>query len=143
MARYEGPRDFSTNNPELLQRELRKLADELDKVMQAQQEGGPRRWLFADPVRSSAALKVGYITPVSTSGMSPTPDIPLILPPWDASLVGKECGVERRQTSGIVTVRAASGGLLNDSTSALTLPTQLRIYLFVATPLGWKAVDDA
>lgn len=133
--RYEGPRAFATDDP-LLQRDLQALAASVDRLYRAQQDGNPLRLLFAkDVARSNVALSINTITPVSGT-------LECSLPAWQSGFVGLVCGVERRSASGAVTVRASAGGLLNDATTALTLPTALRIYLFIATPIGWKAVDD-
>jgi hypothetical protein len=133
MARYEGPRRFTTDDPSL-QRELQALASEIDRLFQLQQEGSVPRLPFADVLYRDGALKLGYTTPIGAAGT-------FTLPAWSAGIAGQFCGVERRVASGTVSIRPP-GVNLNGSTSALTLPVELRTFLFVATPLGWSGVAD-
>lgn len=133
MSRYAGPRQFTTESA-ALQRELQQLASQVDQLFRAQQAGLPLRFDYADVAYRDVALVLGAITPVAVAGT-------FTLPAWSTTIVGQLCGLERRIASGTVSVRPP-GVTLNGSTSALTLPTALRTYLFVATPLGWSTVDD-
>lgn len=138
--KYGGPRTFSTDNPLALRGDLEALVRELSKLFAAQQDGGRRRWLVGELLRGDGALSVGTLTPVDTS-LGTTARISL--PPWDSTLVGLECALERRSSAGVITVRPVPGTLLCGATAALTVPTAVRTYVYVATPAGWSAFDDA
>lgn len=136
--RYGGPREFHPGEPGMLARELRELAKQVSDLFAAQQSGNAPQLEWADVARGDAGLELGRITPVQ-----PGASLTLTTPPFDPRNTGKLCGVERRSTSGTVTMRPSAGGLLNDSAGPTTLATTARVYLFVQTPLGWKGVANA
>lgn len=133
-ARYDGPRQFATEDPDKLQRDLQKLAQSLDNLYRDRSHGNRRGWQYLDPASastlSSLALAVGYARPVSGSAA-------LQLPALDKDSIGLECAVDRRSASGTVTVRPRPPDLLQGSTAAITLTAAYRFFVFVATPTGW------
>lgn len=135
--KYGGPREFSTADPDRLARELRKLSDELARLCDAQSKGNLPQLLWGDQVNADAALSAGVVTPVQAGAT-----VTLSLPPFDARNVGKLCGVDVRSTSGTVSVRPSAGGMLDGSTSAVTLSAVARVFLFIQGPIDWKGVGS-
>lgn len=135
--RYQGPRDFAVADPARLQRDLQALAQELDRLFRAQQDGNPRRWAIAPTLRRDGALTVNALTPVDGT-------VQLTLPAWSTSILGLECGVQRLSATGTVTILAPPApSKLNGGTASLALPAAARVYVAIATPDGWSVLNDA
>lgn len=135
--RYQGPRDFAVADPARLQRDLQALAQEVDRLFRAQQDGNPRRWAVAPALRAAGALAVNTITPVDGN-------VELTLPAWSPAIIGLECAIQRLSATGSVSVKAPPAPLtLNGASTSVALSSAARIYVAVAVPQGWSLWNDA
>lgn len=131
MSRYGGPRKFTAEGQ--LQRELQKVAEEIDRLYQLQQQGGPREWVFADALRASGPLMTCMMTPVvGSSGTTINLSLPKLLP----AIFGLEVGIYLRNALGTVNVVPSFGATLN-GTASVTITGGVGAYVLLATPDGW------
>ncbi len=135
--RYDGPRVFSTDNPNL-QRELSKIAHEIDRLFIAMADGQVRRWAQAPVLRASGVLTLDAMTPVIPNGAT----LLLTLPRWSTEIIGREVGIDRRDNTGTVNVISVAPALFCGGATALAIPAAQRAYIIVATTLGWTGVND-